>query len=119
MEQHVAMTKRQEDAKTIEGKKVCWNFRKGRCRFGHKCTFAHDSDVGLKKRREEAEAIARAKGPTIEAKATSSSDAKDVVVVDEDGGEDHSKPKKKRPGLSDGIVPSKKAMKFHNKVYRN
>ena len=25
--------------------------------------------------------------------------------------------KKKRPGLSDGLVPSKKAMKFHNKVY--
>lgn len=26
-------------------KKICWNFRKGRCRFGSKCTFAHDSDV--------------------------------------------------------------------------
>ena len=25
--------------------------------------------------------------------------------------------KKKRPGLSDGLVPGKKAMKFHNRVY--
>ena len=41
LERHVAMTTKQEDQKTIEGKKVCWNFRKGRCRFGHKCTFAH------------------------------------------------------------------------------
>ena len=25
--------------------------------------------------------------------------------------------RKKRPGLSQGLLPSKKAMKFHNKVY--
>lgn len=24
---------------------MCWNFRKGRCRFGSNCTFAHDSDL--------------------------------------------------------------------------
>ena len=27
------------------------------------------------------------------------------------------KKKKKRPGLSEGLVPGKKAMKFHNNVY--
>merc|ERR1712020_162401 len=46
LEQHVEMTAKQEDQTTkIGDKKICWNFRKGRCRFGHKCTFAHDSDV--------------------------------------------------------------------------
>merc|ERR1712215_97831 len=45
LEQHVEMTQKQEVGRTINGKKVCWNFRKGRCRHGHKCTFAHDSDV--------------------------------------------------------------------------
>ena len=46
LEQHVEMTTKQEDqARKIGDKKICWNFRKGRCRFGHKCTFAHDSDV--------------------------------------------------------------------------
>ena len=40
------MTSKQEDqTRKIGNKKICWNFRKGRCRFGHKCTFAHDSDV--------------------------------------------------------------------------
>lgn len=36
LEKHVEMTTKQEELKTINGKKVCWNFRKGRCRFGHK-----------------------------------------------------------------------------------
>lgn len=46
LEQHVEMTSKQEDqTRKIGNKKICWNFRKGRCRFGHKCTFAHDSDV--------------------------------------------------------------------------
>ena len=32
--------------------------------------------------------------------------------------ENNKKPKK-RPGLSQGLTPSKKAMKFHEKVYNN
>ena len=39
------MTKRQEEMKMIDGKKVCWMYRKGRCRQGSKCSFAHDNDV--------------------------------------------------------------------------
>ena len=36
LERHVSMTVKQETLRTIEGKKVCFNFRKGRCRFGSK-----------------------------------------------------------------------------------
>ena len=28
--------------KEINGKKICWNYRKGRCRFGSNCIYAHD-----------------------------------------------------------------------------
>ena len=49
LERHVEMTSKQEDSKTLRGKKICWNFRKGRCRFGSKCTFAHDNDVAMSK----------------------------------------------------------------------
>lgn len=45
LEQHVEMTQREQTGRTIDGKKVCWNFRKGRCRNGHKCKFAHDNDI--------------------------------------------------------------------------
>ena len=39
------MTRRQEEMKVIDGKKVCWMYRKGRCRQGAKCKFGHDNDV--------------------------------------------------------------------------
>lgn len=29
----------------FNGKKICWMNRKGRCRFGNKCKFAHDSEL--------------------------------------------------------------------------
>lgn len=35
----------EEHTQTKNGKKICWNYRKGRCRFGSNCTFAHDSDL--------------------------------------------------------------------------
>lgn len=124
LEKHVAMTTKNEEGRTIDGKKVCWNFRKGRCRFGHKCTFAHDNDVNLKK----------------EEPADSEPQIKVASTVTGGGGRDVRPPpqqqpqeydegavisgedsqgvrKKKRPGLSEGLVPGKKAMKFHNKVY--
>ena len=40
LEQHVTMSQKEQTGRTIDGKKVCWMFRKGRCRNGHKCKFA-------------------------------------------------------------------------------
>jgi len=117
LEQHVEMTIKQEAGRTINGKKVCWNFRKGRCRHGHKCSFAHDSDV-------KSSVVESLYSPKYESGAQVSCQKADtrtvqplqmemmVGEVEEDG-----VVRKKRPGLSDGLQPSKKAMKFHNKVY--
>ena len=44
LEQHVKLSST-EKTEAEMGKKICWMFRKGRCRFGHKCKFAHDNDV--------------------------------------------------------------------------
>ena len=52
LEQHVNMTVRQEEMRMIDGKKVCWMYRKGRCRQGSKCQFAHDTDVKTDRVRE-------------------------------------------------------------------
>jgi len=118
LERHVEMTSKQEDSKTLRGKKICWNFRKGRCRFGSKCTFAHDNDVALPKADEG--------GDTSEGAATTTQQLPPVQLGAQDP--DPSSPvdnnsavishnKRKRPGLSDGLTPSKKASKFYNKVY--
>ena len=112
----------QEDQRksSIEGKKICWNFRKGRCRFGHKCTYAHDSDVLASIQRQtesselsESELTARLPTET----ASTSKKYDDSAVISSSGM--HQSVKKKRPGLSDQITPSKKAMKFFDKVYES
>lgn len=117
LEQHVEMTFKQEAGRTINGKKVCWNFRKGRCRHGHKCSFAHDSDV-------KTSVVESLYSPKYDTGAQVTCDKADTLTMqpiqmkmsrrEED---DEQKVRKKRPGLSDGLQPSKKAMLFHKKVY--
>ena len=107
LEKHVEMTTKQEDLRKIDGKKICWNFRtKGRCRFGNKCTFAHDSDVKVQAGTNVAPGTSRGQEDEVKAMA----EAAGAIV------ESNKRPRK-RPGLSDGLVPGKKAMKFHQKVY--
>jgi len=129
LEHHVGVTNRQEAANMFNGKKVCYNFRKGRCRHGHRCKFAHDNDV----RKEVSDSLYSAK---YDEAAQISNDkvetdtrphlnlaptTEDVdLLIPQDPDPEAaviSSGKKKRPGLSDKLVPSKKAMKFHNKVY--
>ena len=110
LERHVEMTTKQEDQRTISGKKVCWNFRKGRCRFGSKCTFAHDNDVSSAKpsKDESSETSSQHQQPTPSTATTKEPDSSAVI----------SNNKRKRPGLGDSLTPGKKAMKFYNKVYK-
>jgi len=123
LERHVEMTAKQEDQRTLRGKKICWNFRKGRCRFGSKCTFAHDNDVALPKDDEaegqDGQSTAATPGviqlgtqpPHTESDPDPACDNSSPAVISHN--------KRKRPGLSDGLTPSKKASKFYNKVYNN
>lgn len=129
LEHHVGVTNRQEAANMFNGKKVCLNFRKGRCRHGHRCKFAHDNDVRKEvsdslysAKYDEAAQISHEKSETDTrphlqlAPTTEDVDLLQPPDQDQDGAV-ISSGKKKRPGLSDKLVPSKKAMKFHNKVY--
>lgn len=47
LEQHVAMSDNQARLfeREKDGKKICWNFRKGRCYKGHNCPLFHDGDL--------------------------------------------------------------------------
>lgn len=49
LEKHVKFAPKLDDIKEINGRKICWNYRKGRCRFGSNCVFAHDSELLQKK----------------------------------------------------------------------
>jgi len=124
LEQHVNMTQRQEELKVIDGKKVCWMYRKGRCRNGSKCKFGHDSDV-----KAENLPVRETEEVKYDADSQISSDKCDRGAVQPlvmqpqlsppaHQQEEEVRARKKRPGLSENLVPSKKAMDFHKKVYK-
>jgi len=121
LEQHVNMTRRQEEMKVIDGKKVCWMYRKGRCRQGAKCKFGHDNDVKtdrvVPENKYDVESQISndkaAKGAAQPIKFNPNSRREPTPEKEEDV-----MMRKRRPGLSEGLVPSKKAMMFHQKVYK-
>ncbi|KAI4502778.1 hypothetical protein M0802_001822 [Mischocyttarus mexicanus] len=110
LEKHVKMTPTLDDTKMINGRKICWNYRKGRCRFGHNCTFAHDSD--LHRTAAELEAI-RAPQETIicQTQYNGQISVNDENDVDQEN--NHTNKRKKRPGLSQSLIPSKKVLKMY------
>lgn len=79
------------------GKKMCWNFRKGRCRFGSNCSYAHDSDI------HELNNDEPIKFDKIGARTK--------IVKEKRTQHEH---KRKHPGLGNSIVPSKKVIKQYN-----
>ncbi|TDG48987.1 hypothetical protein AWZ03_004671 [Drosophila navojoa] len=93
LERHVKMVNNDAHLKLKNGRKICWNYRKGRCRFGTSCQYAHDSDLSV-------EAVAAENEPKVEAAAP--------AVNKSAAGN-----KRKRPGLSDGIEPGKRVMKSY------
>lgn len=107
LEKHVKLTTSPADLSHINGKQICWNYRKGRCRFGRNCKFAHDSDLQKGAGEEE----------------VNSAEASDEATLAEVSGKrphvlDGEQPRKKRPGLSQTLVPGKKVVKMFNKIQK-
>uniref|UniRef100_A0A6M2DI71 C3H1-type domain-containing protein n=1 Tax=Xenopsylla cheopis TaxID=163159 RepID=A0A6M2DI71_XENCH len=104
LEKHVKMVSTPDKTRTINGKNICWNYRKGRCRFGHTCKFAHDSDI--RHTEEELKEMNKIQSTVLcessDALAPPKNIIKDSVIK-----------KKKRPGLTQSLIPSKKVMKLY------
>lgn len=110
LEQHVKMTSTviQE---TTGKKKICWNFKKGKCSFGRKCKYSHGSEIvspGGEVGQEKPMTNTQYGQNTFEA------DFQVAEEEDEDSYMAGSK-RKNRAGVNDALVPSKKAMKSINK----
>lgn len=113
LQKHVKMVENKDNVITINGKKICWNYRKGRCRFGHNCKFAHDSDIELTK--EQLDNKYFNQNNTIRAKPV---DQIPTLLDDREDDSSPSKKKPKRPGLTQGLVPGKKVMKQYIKNHK-
>ncbi|KAK1791688.1 hypothetical protein P4O66_013181 [Electrophorus voltai] len=85
----------------IGGKRMCMAYRKdGRCRFGSRCKFAHDSDLQS--------TTGLTDEPAVPEDHTDSGVA--VSEGDREEEENHRR-KKQRVGLSDSLVPPKRALR--------
>lgn len=98
LEKHVKMIS--VDVKTVNGKKICWNYRKNKCRFGHNCKYAHDSDLQIDK---STIIPSEMKVKQVEEKDIEPAFARESIIK-----------KKKLSGMSQDINPPKKLMKFYN-----
>lgn len=102
------MVENKDNIITINGKRICWNYRKGRCRFGHNCKFAHDSDIELTKEQlDNKNIVYQVNSNTMQPSdhVQFSSDVK------EDADDSPLRKKSKRPGLTQGLIPGKKVIK--------
>ncbi|XP_047114859.1 uncharacterized protein LOC124795080 [Schistocerca piceifrons] len=113
LEKHVKMTPTKEEITMINGKKICWNFRKGRCRFGHNCKFAHDSDLPNVNTENQSESGDVYNGQTVVLHDSVGTGDSEISKCSENLLSVVSK--KKRPGLAQELVPGKKVLKLYKK----
>ncbi|XP_055839347.1 uncharacterized protein LOC129907255 [Episyrphus balteatus] len=133
LERHVKMVNSDEHLKMKNGKKICWNYRKGRCRFGSNCSFAHDSDLNESPTlggENNKEAIKDAGGKQDKTLPAATKIPQRLYGGIQPINESFNTPpeestttisakKRNRPGLSETVVPSKRVLKAYSHQKQN
>uniref|UniRef100_D3TQJ4 Radiation-resistant n=1 Tax=Glossina morsitans morsitans TaxID=37546 RepID=D3TQJ4_GLOMM len=112
LQKHVKMVESEDHITQKNGRKICWNNRRGRCRFGSKCKYAHESDliVDESERRKPASSSPKNAVNAISKPACS-------IIMPEESNECGGKSKtRKRPGLSDSTESCKRIMKNYTYI---
>ncbi|XP_026158629.1 uncharacterized protein LOC113127921 [Mastacembelus armatus] len=113
LQKHVPLTMQAKPSQ-IGGKRMCVSYRKdGKCRFGIKCKFAHDSDLQITSAPTDRHPPVRDEGPVSEhveslAGGSCGGGSQNLTEEEESRGQQR---KKRRVGLSDTLIPPKRAMK--------
>lgn len=116
LQKHVPLTMQARPSQ-IGGKRMCVSYRKdGRCRFGIKCKFAHDSDLQTSVPPADCHAPAGEEAPESDPVKShaggpcggGSQSLQNLTKEEEAGGQQL---KKRKVGLSNTLIPPKRAMK--------
>ncbi|XP_062851554.1 uncharacterized protein si:ch211-113e8.11 [Trichomycterus rosablanca] len=92
----------------IGGKKVCVAYRKdGRCRFGIGCKFAHDSDL----QGAAGPPVSQNTHAPVNGGAAHTPDCREPGTERDDEDENRNRKKKHKVGITDSLVPPKRALK--------
>lgn len=130
LQKHVKMVESEEHLTQKNGRKICWNNRKGRCRFGNKCKYAHDSDLVASEGDNETDvtgeevlkihlfnfdnlSITQLQIPikTANTVPVNVTIAKSAQLGQSMESSEAKSKSRKRPGLGDALVPGKKVIK--------
>uniref|UniRef100_A0A1A9ZAQ9 C3H1-type domain-containing protein n=1 Tax=Glossina pallidipes TaxID=7398 RepID=A0A1A9ZAQ9_GLOPL len=105
LQKHVKMVESEDHITQKNGRKICWNNRRGRCRFGSKCKYAHESDLIKPASSSTKNAVNAISKPVCS------------IIMPEESNECGGKSKtRKRPGLSDSTEPCKRIMKNYTYI---
>lgn len=114
LQKHVPLTM-QAKPSHIGGKRMCVSYRKdGRCRFGIKCKFAHDSDLQTPVTPGDCHAPESEETPAPDQDVGGSCGGGGSQNLQQDTREEETEGqqvKKRRVGLSNTLIPPKRAMK--------
>lgn len=111
LQKHVPLTLQARPTQ-IGGKRICVAYRKdGRCRFGSKCKFAHDSDLQSNRTSDSGPKDTNVTGTHRNDPLASGEGDKEM-----DGGQDNEQRKKKRVGVNDSLIPPKRALKQYARL---
>ena len=100
LEQHVKMTAEQIRESRLK-KKVCYNFQKGKCRFGSKCKYSHGDDHIMANR-----ASGENVGGDVVRQVQPDQNTNFPPETDDDG---NVIKRKRRAGVTNNLLPTKKA----------
>ncbi|XP_067440772.1 uncharacterized protein si:ch211-113e8.11 [Thunnus thynnus] len=107
LQKHVPLTMQAKPSQ-IGGKRMCVSYRKdGRCRFGIKCKFAHDSDLQTAVTPSDCHPPVSDEAPASAQVETHASGSQETEEEESEG----QQVKKRRVGLSNTLIPPKRAMK--------
>lgn len=108
LQKHVPLTLQARPTQ-IGGKRICVSYRKdGRCRFGIKCKFAHDSDLQIQTSSDSQAPVSEE--TTVPAEAAGAG-AQNLQVDSKEQESEGQQAKKRRVGLSNTLIPPKRALK--------
>lgn len=112
LEKHVQLSEGKSEEDKQKSKKICFKFQKGRCRLNDKCKFSHDL-VATGTPSFETE---KPREPSL-APSVSTSGTRYEPDEEEEAWEQ--KKKKRKPGVTDSLVPPKRAMAAYEKQRLN
>lgn len=114
LERHVKMTNEVAPDKKKK-RQICHNFLKGMCRYGQKCRYNHDVDDKSGDMDDTAPPVAFVRGPAgprnpRQFNCVGSSGTRPQRDDDDEDGFDAMKKRQKRSGITNSLVPPKRAL---------